>query len=403
MGVLAITGGSKIYSGNIAGRWPVFDNHDFDGLLAVLGQDIKGRNGPAAGRFERRFAAYNGVKNCILCANGTTALQLILRGLGIGRGDEVIIPPYTFIATVSAVIYAGATPVFADIEPDTCSLSAESVREKITPRTKAFIPVYVGGRPADLDAFTKLAEETGLYLICDAAQAAGSQWRGRGIGSYGVASSFSCQNTKNLNCGEGGIITTDDDILAGNIRAMLNGGMSGGEYTHIGVNDNITEWQAAILDTQMDKLDEEISLRMENAAYLDSLLAPLSYASSLAADERITRNTYHLYIIRIHEEELKGVSRDSFIRAVAAEGVGLVGAYMPLYDSACLSGRYASKAVGGKINVSPGTTAAEQLSRHETSWLYHSILLNSKDAVKSIADAIIKVYENLDELKEANL
>ena len=171
MGVLAITGGPKIYTGNISGKWPVFDKHDFDGLLDITGQDIQGKNGPAAAEFERRFAEYNGVKNCILCANGTTAIQLILRGLGIGRGDEVIIPPYTFIATVSAVIYAGATPVFADIEPDTCNLSAESVRKKITPRTKAVIPVYVGGRPADLDAFTELAEETGFYLICDAAQA----------------------------------------------------------------------------------------------------------------------------------------------------------------------------------------------------------------------------------------
>jgi dTDP-4-amino-4,6-dideoxygalactose transaminase len=279
-------------------------------------------------------------------------------------------------------------------------LSADSVKKKITPRTKAVIPVYVGGRPADLDAFTELAKETGIHLICDAAQAVGSEWRGKKIGSYGAASSFSCQNTKNLNCGEGGIITTNDDTLASNIRAILSCGMGdNGQYTHIGSNDGISEWQASVLDTQMDRLDEQIALRMENAAYLDSLLTPLSCVSPLAADERITKNSYHLYVIRVHEQHLEGVSRDSFIRAVAAEGAGLSSAYMPLYDFACISGRYAAKAIGGKIDVSPAA-AAEQLARHETSWLYHSVLLNTKPAVKSIAEAIIKVYENLDELKK---
>ena len=313
----------------------------------------------------------------------------------------MIIPPYTFIATASAVIYAGATPVFADVEPDTCSLSAVSARKKITPRTKAVIPVHVGGRPADLDAFVELAEETGLYLICDAAQAAGSEWRGKGIGSYGAASSFSCQNTKNLNCGEGGIITTGDDALASEIRAVLNGGAGpDGNYSRIGVSHNISEWQAAVLDTQMDRLDAQIALRMENAAYLDSLLAPLPCVSPLAADNRITKNSYHLYLIRIHEQYLNGASRDDFIKAVAAEGAGLTSAYMPLYDFPCLRASYTEKMIGVSINTAPDTAAAEQLSRHETSWLYHSILLDSKSAVKSIADAIAKVYENLNELKE---
>jgi len=400
MGVLAITGGKKTYMESVATQWPVSDSHDLDGLLAVLGQTIQGKNGPAAEKFERRFAEYCGVRNCILCANGTTAIELILRGLGIGYGDEVIIPPYTFIATLSAIIFAGATPVFADIEPDTCSLSSDSVRTKITSRTKAVIPVYVGGRPADMDALTKLTEETGLYLIGDAAQAVGSQWRDKNIGSYGVAASFSCQNTKNLNCGEGGIITTDNDVLASNIRTILNGGMNqDGEYTHIGVNHNISEWQATILNTQMDSLDEQIALRMENAAYLDSLLAPLPCVSPMAADERITKNSYHLYIIRIHEEHLKGVSRDQFLNAIVAEGIYLSHAYMPLYDFPCVFGRYAENAVGNKIDISP-LLAAEQLSRHETSWLFHSILLNSKSAVKAIADAIEKVYKNIDELKQ---
>ena len=400
MGVLAITGGSKTYTENIAMPWPVSDKRDLDGLLGVMGQNVQGKNGPIAEKFEKRFAEYNQVKHCILCANGTTAIELILRGLGIGYGDEVIMPPYTFIASGSAIIYAGVTPVFADIEPDTCSLSAESVRTKITPKTKAIMPVFVGGRPSDMDALTKLAEETGLYLICDAAQAVGAEWRGKSIGSYGIAASYSCQNTKNLNCGEGGAITTNDDALAAEIRTILNGGMAqDGSYTHIGSNHNISEWQASMLNTQMDSLDEQTALRMENAAYLDSLLEPIPCVSPLKSDERITKNAYHLYIIRIHEEHLKGVSRNRFLDAVYAEGIGLYRGYMPLYDFPCMFGQYATNAVGSKIDISP-LSVCEQSSRRETSWLLQSVFLNSKTAIKAIADAIKKVYENIDELKE---
>jgi dTDP-4-amino-4,6-dideoxygalactose transaminase len=309
------------------------------------------------------------------------------------------VPPYTFIASISAVIYAGVTPVFADIDADTVSLSAESVRAKITPRTKAIMPVFIGGRPADMDALTKLAEETGLYLICDAAQAVGAEWRGKSIGSFGVAASYSLQNTKNLNCGEGGAITTNDDKLAAELRTLINGGMSpDGSYTHIGSHHVLSEWQASMLLTQMDKLAAETDLRNENAAYLDSLLAPIPCVSPMTADERITKNAYHLYIIRVHEDKIKGVTRDQFIDAVYAEGIPIGRGYMPLYGFPCVYGDYAARTVGGKIDITP-LPANEQSSHHESCWLLQSVFLNSKPAIKAIADAIKKVYENIDELK----
>ena len=404
MGILAVTGGPKTYDAEINMSWPVSNQHDLNGLLTVLDQKVQGKNGPIARRFEERFAAYNDVKHCILCANGTVSLELILRGLEIGRGDEVIISPYTFIATVSSIVYAGATPVFADIEPGTCNLSADSVREKMTPRTKAIIPVYIGGRPADLDALTDLAKETGCHLIGDAAQAAGSQWRGRGVGAYGIAVSFSCQNTKNLTSGEGGIITTNDDNLAKSIRAMLNGGMgTDGKYRFVGVNHNISEWQASILDTQLDSLDAQIARRMESAAYLDSLLADIPCVSPPDPDERITKNSYHIYVFRLHENQLDGVSRKDFIRAMAAE-MGdyqfIDSGYMPLYTFPCLSNQYVENIIGGKINLNPGTDTSELLSRHETLWLGHRTLLNDRRVMEGIADAMIKIYKHLDELKE---
>ena len=436
MGVLAINGGPKTVPDGVTRPWPVFGRRDLDGLYGVLERTAPDRDVPEAphvgnraeaarsvnmpgvapdrdvpeasqsrktpeiARFEKRFAEYNDVRYCILCANGTVSIELILRALGVGRGDEVIIPPFTFIATASSVIFTGAMPVFADVEPETCILSAESARKKITPRTKAIMPVYVGGRPADLDAFADLAREAGIYLIGDAAQAAGSQWKGRGIGSYGIAASFSCQNSKNLTCGEGGIITTDDGELAGNIRSLLNiGADKNGGYSDIGAGYNISEWQASMLNTQMDSLDGQTAVRMENAAYLDSLLEPLPYVSPLAADSRITRNSCHIYAFRILEDKLNGVSRDTFIDAVRAEGVDLAGCYMPLYDFPCLRDPYAEKIIGGKIDVSPETPAAERLSRHEAAWLFQSALLNDRRVIKSIADAIKKVCENLDELR----
>ena len=400
---LAIFGGPKTLDTELAVPWPVDRQKDMDGLLAVANQKQQGKNGPAAKGFEERFAKYNQVKHCILCANGTVSLELILKALEIGRGDEVIIPAYTFVATASSVIYSGATPVFADIEPGTSNMSAESARQKITPRTKAIIPVYIGGRPADLDALSTIADEAGVYLIGDAAQAVGSQWRGKGIGSYGIAASFSCQNTKNLTSGEGGIITTNNDSLADKIRNMINGGKGAdGKYNTTGMSNGISEWQAAILNSQMDSLDEQISHRMNNAAYLDSLLAEIPCTSPPDKDERITKNSYHLYAFRLQVEKLQGVTRRKFIQAAEAELGGrelLSSGYVPLYSYPCLSTSFVEKTIGCKLNLSPLKTV-EWLAYHEALWLGHRTLLSEKPVIKAIADAISKVYNNLDELRE---
>ena len=395
----AINGGSKVIDYTPGVSWPTYNDKDLHGLKTVWEQKKQGKNGPASKKFAKRFAEYNNVKHCILCANGTVALSLVLRGLEIGRGDEVIIPPYTFIATISSVIYSGATPVFADIDPTTCNLSIDSVRSKITKRTKSVIPVSIGGRPADMDIMDAFAKETGLYIINDAAQAVGSAWRGKGIGSYGIAATFSCQNTKNLTCGEGGIITTNDDVLAENVKKILNGGVDeNGEYSYVGIDYNMTEWQAALLDSQMDKLDAEISRRMDNAEYLDSLLESIPCVSSLAKDARITKNSYHFYVMRLNAVALAGVTRDTFFNTLAAEGAGVVNGYVPLYTFPCLSNSYTTKTVGCEINLSPGTPTAENISYNEAIWLMHTKLLDDKKTIKDLADAIIKVYEHLYEL-----
>jgi hypothetical protein len=156
-------------------------------------------------------------------------LELLLRGFGIGRGDEVILPPYTFIATLSSIVFAGATPVFADIDDSNYLISPASVEEKITDKTRAIVAVAVGGCPPDLDALEEIAKRHNVKLIVDAAQGVGAEWKGKNLCAYGDAASISCQNSKNLTSGEGGIITTNDDVLAKNLELMLTGGKEDGK------------------------------------------------------------------------------------------------------------------------------------------------------------------------------
>jgi len=398
MAKLALLGGSKLRSRPFPG-WTVTTPADREGLMRTYERGAWGAGGENNREFCRQFAAYSGVKHCLTVANGTVSIEMLMRALGIGRGDEVIVPPYTFIASISALIYAGVTPVFADIEPDTFLLSPESAEKAITPRTKAIMPVYVGGRPADLEAFEALCKKHGLYLIGDAAQAVGSAFMGRGIGNFGTAASISCQNSKNLTCGEGGIILTNDDVLFDQLSCMLAGGRNeAGQYVSLGLQTGMGEFQASMLLSQLPALDGHITRRMENAAYLDARIREMPFAYSMRPDARVTRNSYHLELVGIREEMLRGISRGRFLEALNAEGIPLVPGYLPAYDFGCVGGAYARRCVGGEINVHPDLPHAERMARHEGCWLYHSVLLGEKADMDDIADGMLKVYENLDEL-----
>lgn len=399
MGNLAINGGSKITSKELP-AWPVFSLEDRNNLLKTYESGSWGPGGSQSQRLEKSMAEFSKVKYCIPVANGTVSISLILRALGIGRGDEVIIPPFTFIATISSLIYAGVTPVFADIDPETTNLSPESAERAITPKTKAIMPVYIGGRPAEMEKFETLCKKHGLYLIGDAAQAIGSEYDGRGIGSYGIAASVSCQNTKNLTCGEGGLILTNDKDLNDKIRRMLSGGTDeSGRIVSLGMAYGMSEWQASMLNSQLPKTADEIALRMENAAYLDEAISKLDFCSSLKKDPRITRNTYHIYTIMLHKKLLKGVSRETFLKALNAEGIPLSAGYTPMYDFPCIKGKYASSCLEAPVNIRPDTPVLEYASRHEICWLPQNALLGTRSDMDSVIRGLIKVYEHLDELK----
>ncbi|MFQ3684156.1 DegT/DnrJ/EryC1/StrS family aminotransferase, partial [Roseiflexus sp.] len=213
MAKLAINGGPPVRTRPWP-RWPQWDEREEQRVRDVLHSDDWGGFAPVVAEFEHAFAQYHGAAFGIAAVNGTQTLVAALMAVGTGPGDEVIVPPYTFIATASAVRLVGATPVFADIEADTYNLDPDAAEAAITSRTRAMIPVHFAGHAADIDRLTVLARRHGLVLIEDAAHAHGASWRGRMCGSLGDVGSFSFQSSKNMTAGEGGVLTTNDRALA---------------------------------------------------------------------------------------------------------------------------------------------------------------------------------------------
>jgi dTDP-4-amino-4,6-dideoxygalactose transaminase len=257
--------------------WPQSDEREAELLRMVLDSPQWGGFHPFVADFEKSFSAYQHAKYGIAAFNGTVTLELALEVLGIGSGDEVIVPAISFISTATAVSRVGALPVFVDIGSDTYNIDPERVREAITPRTRAIIPVHFGGTMCDVDALQSISEEFGVRLVEDAAQAHGSEWRGRRAGSFGIAGSFSFQNGKVLCSGEGGMLVSSDDAFAEAARSVVNCGRVPGasfyEHHRLGTNLRLTAFQAAILLAQFERLPEQIRRRTENALLLKHLLS----------------------------------------------------------------------------------------------------------------------------------
>ena len=233
-------------------------------------------DGPATEAFEREFAACHDVEHAVAFASGTVALSAIHLGLGLGPGDEVILPSMTFISTATSVCHVGATPVFADVSPDTFDLDPADVARRLTPATRAIVAVHYGGQPADLDGLRAVADDAGVPLIEDAAEAHGATYRGRPVGGFGRAAMFSFTPTKNITTGEGGMVTTDDGDLATRLRLLRNHGQPApGHHVLVGYNWRISEMQAAMGRAQLAKLPGILARKQENARRLTALLDPV--------------------------------------------------------------------------------------------------------------------------------
>lgn len=405
MSKLALLGGTPVRRKGFP-SWPMWREEDISALREVVSSGKWGTRGPKVEEFESRFAEYCHSKYCVSLTSGTTALYLALWVCGVEPGDEVIVPPYTFIATANAAAMLGAVPVFGDIDLETLCLHPLSVEALITPRTKAVIPVHLGGEPADMDSFAIIKEKYGVAIIEDCAHAHGSEWRGRRVGSLGDVGAFSFQESKNLTAGEGGALTTNDEELYEYAFSVHHVGRKrvGGEwYEHfiLGANMRMTEFQAAILLSQIDKLEEEFRRREENAQYLDSLLSKIEGIIPQKRDHRVTRRAYHLYVFRYNKEAFGGVSRDVFLQALRAEGIPCTAGYqllseVPLYTQGNF-GPFAKLLKGEKFVREPLTNA--KIVAEESVWLFQNLLLGTKKDMEDIAEAIRKIKENVEELR----
>jgi len=261
MAKLALKGGKKAKHKAFP-VWPQFDDREREALEEVLQSRVWWRTpGTKTLEFEKEFARFHGAKHGIAVTNGTAALEVTMSALGIGPGDEVIVPDFTFVATASAVLYASALPVMVDVSPETYCLDPQLAEAVVTPKTKAIIAVHMGGNPSDLDALGSLATRKGISLVEDSAHAHGSEWNGRRLGTFGAASTFSFQSSKLMTAGEGGIIITNDDAFERLARSVHDCGRMSGEwfYSHYinGSNYRLSEWQGAILSAQLTRLDAQ--------------------------------------------------------------------------------------------------------------------------------------------------
>jgi dTDP-4-amino-4,6-dideoxygalactose transaminase len=404
---LALKGGAPVCK-NPWPAWPVFDDSERRLLLEVL-ESGRWWFGEKVRQFEEEFAACQGARFGVTCTNGTTAIEMALKGLGVVEGDEVILPPYSFIATASAVAMVGAIPVFADITPDSLCLDPDDVQRKITPRTKAIIPVHVAGYVANMDHLNDIAQKSGLQVLEDAAHAWGSEWKGLGAGALGRCGTFSFQVSKNITSGEGGIMVTNDEELADLCRSYSHCGRKKNsawyDHDYLGSNLRLTEFQAAILIAQLDRLESQVLKRQANARILDCALSELKGIVQLAPEPRITRRSYHMYIFRLNEGVL-GVSRNRFIEALNAEGVpASKGWYRPIYRNGIFQQGHRGPAHGikapfvgkGVDYTTVNCPVCEQVCR-DVIWLPQNVLLANKSNIHALVRAIEKVVTRASEL-----
>ena len=310
---LALNGGTPVRTSPFP-KWPFFDSREVEAAKKVIesghwwryscgeGLDFHYPDGvdPSnVAEFQREFAKYQGLKYAIACNNGTTALDVILKALNIGPGDEVIVPGYTYVAGVTCVLQVNAVPIFVDVDPDTYNIDPSKIEAAITDRTAAIVLCHFGGQMADMDRIMAIAEKYDLLVIEDAAHAHGSKWEGRGAGSVGHGGTFSFQNAKNMTSGEGGLISARDAAVAERVESLTWSGRRKGrpwyEFHDLGWNARMMEVQGAILRVQLTRLEEQNRTRRANALYLTKRLGELEGIDPMVSNPKDSFAYLHIH------------------------------------------------------------------------------------------------------------
>lgn len=364
--------------------------------------------GKVVDAFEGKFAAAMGSPYCLAVANGTSALMTALHGLDVQPGDEVIVPPYTFIATVNAVLSKAALPVFVDTDLRTFQMDATKVEAAITERTVAIVPAYIAGAPANLDKLLEISKRRKVKLLEDAAQAHLGEWRGKKLGTLGDAGTFSFQASKNLNAGEGGAVLSADRAFIERCHAYhTNSSPKRGTQppANQGANLRLTEFQAALLLSQMERLETQAKTRDMNAAHLTKLLQEIPGITPVSLEEGCTRSAWHLYMFRYDAAEFAGLPREKFLKALAAEGVPCSSGYGPLnrqpFLETVLQGRGYQRLFSAdrlrRWREQNHTPVNERVCA-EGVWFTQTTLLAGREDMEQIAAAIGKIRAHAAEL-----
>jgi len=404
---LAVNGGTPVREKNFP-AWPVWNQDEIDGVTEVIKSGKWGYyQGSKVTEFENKFAGYHEAKYGVCMNSCTTGLKIAVLAMGIEQGDEVILPCYTFIASASSIVEAGAVPVFVDIEPGTYNIDPGKIEPAITEKTKAIMPVHFAGRPANMDKINGIAEKHGLKVLEDAAQAWGSEWKGSKVGALGDAGVFSFQSSKNITSAEGGIVTTNNENIEKLTRSTMNCGRSKDglwyEHYYLGGNWRLTNMQAAMLLAQFNRYPEQKNTREKNGRYIEELLRNIDGIQPMEKDENVTSNSYHILIIRYKKEFFADKPKDKFIKALNAEGIPCSGGYsIPLYKQPVFKnntfGPAGKKADLGIEYGSMYLPETEKACFEEAVWMKQNLLLGTQNDMDDIATAIEKIQKYKDEL-----
>ena len=415
-GLPAILGGQPIRTKG----WPVWPqwNPETDEKRVI--DDIRSgvwSRGALVTEFEEKWASAVGAKRSLVVVNGTNALITSLVQLNIGGGDEVLVPPYTFIATVAAVLATGAIPVFVDVDPETFQINPDKIEAKITSRTRAILPVHILGLPANMPRIMEIAKKHDLIVVEDACQAHLAEINHQKVGTFGHAGCFSFQNSKNLAIGEGGAIVSNDIEFMdrcysyhnyGNPYGTLVGTVGAGTIM-AGTKLRITEYQAAIGLAQLKRLDDQTTTRNVNAEYLKSKIKNIPGIIPYKLYDNVTRAAFHLFPFRYKKEDFKDLPRKEFLKALVAEGIPCSSGYQTINNMPFIGNAFQSKNFKrmysedllnlNKYNEQNKCPVNDRLCNEEAIWISQNLLLGSKSDMDDIARAIGKIQTNADKIK----
>lgn len=391
--------------------WPVIQENDEKGWMEVLQSKkwCRSSDGHYATRFEETWAEAVGAKYCVATSCGTTSLYTSLNALGVGPGDEVILPPYTFVATLNVILMQHALPVFVDSDRESSQIDAHKIEAKITPQTRCIMPVHLGGNPVDMDTVLAVAQKHKVAVLEDACQAHTGAWRNRRVSTLGDLGCFSFQASKNLNSGEGGAILTSDPGLHEFCKSFQNQGSGHTSvsfaYARRGTNVRMTEFQAALLLQQFTRLEEQSHVREQNAQYLTGLLREIPGISPARMYEGTTRNGYHLYMFRYDPAHFEDLPRAGFLKALSKEGIPCAPGYSPLNTQPFIKETLNSRAYRKiyserEIAEWPERNQCPENDKlcEEAVWFFQTMLLASRSDMDQIAEAIRKIQKHAGDL-----